>query len=477
MGHLFSSEPAVRAGVAVLAMGLAAAAALPGCGPPQARPLIAQGRWAEACRAVHPADPLVPTEVRDLERWEFDDLVAERAAARMGVQIVPRHVVEQMLGGSAGLRASPRQAQGMFDREVLLSLQARAFVADRLLLLWRVESAGPIHAELRPPQLARRLGSGPPSSAARQETFENSAALARSLGFQRSPGPCDNSLLTLFERSVDRLRGSPFDVVCSPTEGRTPTPAEQAIVDSAAARILHRCPAGGAACTSYGFFAPFEMSEADVLVVDVTYPVTADCAASTLHYLPIPLSKARDADAPLRALFPKGPLSPKELAVLEKAEPAARPAPATAVASTGDRCRGSDDCRLRGRCHEQAGHCWVAADADCRASELCEVEGWCSVLPGTIAVGDAFTDSLCGARTDADCASSVACRSGGHCRAEGGLCVTRSAEDCRASEACTRFGLCSFGGGACRVTSDADCRDAAICKDWHACRAEAGLCR
>lgn len=459
-----------------------AAAASPGCGPPQARPLIAEGRWAEACAAVYPADPLTPSEVRDIERWEFDDLVVERSGARVGVLAIPRHVAEHVLGASPRVRASPQHAQGIVDDDWLTSLTARRFASEYLLLAWRAESSGPLHAEIGVPALARRLGKEI-SGTTTAVTLEDEAQVARAFGFLRSPGSCDNSLLSVAGRLFESVRDSSVTALCREAAGRDPTPEEKALAAEIASRLIHPCPAGSAACTGYGFVRSVgdDTPESQLLDVRVRIPVGGACEVTDFVRLPLSgVTTVAGAGGALRALFPAGPRPLAELRAQDRAQadaPLPVPTPVAGPASPGHRCEDREACKRAGRCHDQAGHCVLGADADCRASELCAVEGWCSLLPGKTPLGDAFLDSVCGARTDADCASSEACRVGGFCRAEAGRCVAGSAADCASSEACARFGLCSFAGGACRAASGADCERSILCKEWHACRAEAGLCR
>lgn len=417
-----------------------------------------------------------------MELWEFDELVAERAAARMGVQLVPRHVAEHVLGASSRVRASMREAHARFDAEVMSNLKARSLAARHPLLVWRVESTGDFHARLEPPDFAQHQegARGAPPSVSWPLPIEAKPSLLSILGYQHGPGECDNSLFAIAGRAFQNLAPGPYtpDVLCTAHQAREPTAEELALVDDVAGRLLYQTPEGAAAVTRYGFFHFSDDAEVDRLQLSVSYPVGPDCGASQLFQLPFARVPAKDIGPAIDALFARGLRSPKELAALADAPPAApSPTPPPGPAVGDGWCQALPGCAERGACYEVARQCLIGSDADCRSSRICREEGWCSLVPGGTKMGDAFLDSLCGAVSDADCASSVACRTGGFCHADNQLCVAKSADDCRAAEACTRFGLCSFAAGACRASSDADCQQASLCRDWHACRAEAGLCR
>ena len=415
-----------------------------------------------------------------MDLLEFDALVVERSKAKVDVKVAPRLVVEQMLGGDPRLRRSPRRVQGLSDPEDLLAASARWFLEDRVLLLWHVESSGPVHATLSDPKLGRKGGVG----GAFGSPFEDASAVSRAMGFLRSAEECHNGPPEIASRLFQKLTTTPaLDLTCSSTQGRSPSAEEAALAGAIAPPLTSKpCAPGAAACTRLALVSPFDPLDHRVeeLALDIDFPLEAGCYVLRRLRLPLGPTDVVHADASVRALFPAGPRSVAELAALEAAPPPAR---AAAGGGAGEpqtkgsgRCAGAD-CAARGRCLDVVGQCLIGGDADCKASELCKVEGWCSAVPGTIAMGPSALDTVCAAKSDADCASSEACAVAGQCAADGGRCVARSSAHCAASEACSRFGLCSLAGRSCRAASDADCQRSALCKEWHACHAESGVCR
>ncbi len=457
------------------------ATVLAGCGAPKARPLIAEARWAEACQALYPQDPLEPTEVRDIERWEFDELVLDRAGARVGAIVMPRHVVEHVLGASRKVRPSPSEAQGVFDEGNRAGRVARELVKGHAFVLWRVEAKGPFPVLFDAPLFERKEPSGVSEVSSRALDIGSSASLGNLLGFAWPASSCNEGLTDMVKRAGKSLVNQTSGVGCSSSASRDPTPDERALIDQVAPRLAFRCSAESASCTQYGFVKPYDVVAPTTNLVrfTLTVKVSSTCSVLELFEVPIAETPVLRADGSLRALFPSGMRPVGELSALSKAEaplPVAL-ASAPALPVDGARCVESEACRRQGHCFEALGRCYIGSDADCRGSELCRTDGFCSAEPGKTTVSGAMLDGLCVAATDNDCNAAEACRVGGFCHAEGRLCVAKSAGDCRGSEACTRFGLCSYADGVCRVLSDADCRSATVCTAFGACRAEAGLCR
>lgn len=211
------------------------------------------------------------------------------------------------------------------------------------------------------------------------------------------------------------------------------------------------------------------------LDMDITLPVQPDCSIRKTFELPVTPADIETSEPSVRALFPAGPRPVSEL--LAQAAKGQKAPDAAPKQDSMPGCKG-DECTVRGRCVEAASSCYIGGDADCKASELCKVEGWCSAILGKTPMGPAFFETVCGAKTDADCASSEACRLAGQCAADGtGRCVAVTNAHCASSEACTRFGLCSASNHACRAQTDADCQRSAVCKEWQTCHAESGVCR
>jgi len=454
--------------VALLACSAAAVASCGG-GQVHVKAMVAEGRWADACHAVYPTE--LSTEETDMSMLEFDDLVIARAKARIEVQVAPRLIAEQMLGGDMRFRRSPQEAQDLPTKDDAISAASRRLMKDHAILLWHVASEDPFHATLTMPKLTLRGVGGSWGSPLADEK-----ALLRELGFSMDPSQCDNSLSTIGSRLVDKLTTTPaMELTCSSTTGRAPTAEEQAFVSSFGPGLVRKpCAPGAAACTQLAMIHPWDPlnHRVDELDLEVSFPVEAGCSITRKLALPLPPADVERSADSVRALFSSGPRPVAELLAIKNDPPAAAPEPASSPACKGVECTG------RGRCVAALGSCYIGGDADCRASELCKVEGWCSAIPGTTPVDKAFRETVCAAKTDADCASSDACRLAGQCSAApDGRCVAATSAHCASSEACTRFGLCSLAGHACRAQSDADCQRSSLCKDWKSCHAEAGACR
>lgn len=424
------------------------------------RPMLAKGQWSDACTMIHPPNGTTSTKVSDIDAPTFDGLVAEHIGLRIGVLMVPRHVADHIVGGRSRTRPLLGHPHDVYGADWLNSSKGHRFTSDNTLFLWRVEAKGPFSATLEAPTFMGRSWE-PPS---REIRFADTKSILNAFGFFYDPNACNNHGST---------EGTE---VCLPIPQHTPTSEELAIVEEFGPRVMHRCAEGTMACTKYGFVNRVaDEPDLEAMVLHLTIPMSSTCAASTPIRIALPPTSLRGSEEPLRALFPRGPRPPKELAA-RPPPPAVSAKPKTKPAENPS-CKNSEDCTVHARCHAHASGCWIGSSDDCRASKLCREEGWCSMAPGKKAVGDVFEDSLCVAKNDTDCADSEACRVGGFCHAEANLCVAKSADDCIASVACKRFGLCTFKNGACHAASDADCMQSSLCTDWHACHAENGLCR
>ncbi len=127
--------------------------------------------------------------------------------------------------------------------------------------------------------------------------------------------------------------------------------------------------------------------------------------------------------------------------------------------AVGDDCKAAQVCALEGRCTASNGVC-VADAASCKASELCKKIGWCSLL-GT----------QCRAASLADCAATITCREHGHCAFARGRC-----EECRRSAACGDEGLCYAFEGRCIAFTSRHCAASRACKQEGRCNLYAGAC-
>ena len=177
-----------------------------------------------------------------MDLLEFDALVVERSKAKVDVKVAPRLVVEQMLGGDPRLRRSPRRVQGLSDTEDLLAASARWFLEDRVLLLWHVESSGPVHATLSDPKLGRKGGVG----GAFGSPFEDASAVSRAMGFLRSAEECHNGPPEIASRLFQKLTTTPaLDLTCSSTQGRSPSAEEAALAGAIAPPLTSKPCAPG----------------------------------------------------------------------------------------------------------------------------------------------------------------------------------------------------------------------------------------
>lgn len=131
----------------------------------------------------------------------------------------------------------------------------------------------------------------------------------------------------------------------------------------------------------------------------------------------------------------------------------------TCVAATDEGCQGARVCLVEGRCRAADGVC--VADAErCRASELCESIGWCSLM-GT----------RCGAASQDDCAQAEICRRYGKCHQSRGSCTA-----CDRSAGCRDEGLCHQLNGRCAATIAAHCERSTACRRDGRCRLYHGAC-
>jgi len=132
----------------------------------------------------------------------------------------------------------------------------------------------------------------------------------------------------------------------------------------------------------------------------------------------------------------------------------------------GRGCRGTPECKERGRCAGHApGECYEATSDSCQRSFYCEYEGLCKDSEGVCVVAER-----------ADCNRSTVCTHSGQCDLGSGHCVATSSENCRKSLNCGEYGLCSLGHEICVAADSNDCTKSGIGQRFGRCHALQGGC-
>lgn len=161
------------------------------------------------------------------------------------------------------------------------------------------------------------------------------------------------------------------------------------------------------------------------------------------------------------------------------------------VASTIAFCTNSQNCKDFGRCSKRGGIVCSATPVHCSSAEpACRIHGRCKEGK-TIGTGDqAYT--TCEVNSDANCSASEVCQLNGQCAADVFLnyCVVKSGVPCTKLPVCSRYGRCNNVNKSllvfdrttnrfvvkkvqvCNVNTDANCRKSTGCRERGECHVD-----